>query len=369
MNWDDLIALAREQTTPFEVLVFVLVAGGALYLAAWGLYFLFLFARRKFALGQLPPQHWVVQRLEQGILVLSILTVCWTLAERHQLLERIRQQPCAAFSGPGADACCPYPVSAQACQLTIGLAAGQVSDVLGEVSSDGAAAQVLGSSAAAQLSQSPPATNWLLGLALTILLVSVLVIAGTRDLAQPVVEARDRRRILAVTISVGLLLANVPSWSVEALADAAAEAGGGGVRELPAAARQLTLEVRKEVSVVCAAASGVLPVSVAGPPGPRGEKGDPGIQGPIGLTGPEGPQGPVGPVGPSGPIGPTGPQGPEGPRGLPGAAAPRQPSTVTEASDIPMTVKPPLTTALDPDPNLPALAPSTATATGPTGLR
>jgi hypothetical protein len=333
---ETLSRVAREQASPFEVLVFVAAAALAIYASAWALYFSLLWSRRRLQIRRLPPESWCVRRFETALTALTVVTVLWTLGAKDALLERMRSQRCEPFaSTPSAPRdgakCCPPSLNESACGAAIGFSVAHLSDVLKDVGSDSAAREVLGAAAAEELSHEPlPSSITLLVLALSLLVLSVLVLAWTRDVDKADVESQERRRILALTFCIGLLLANVPAFGTEALAEAALNASHARHASGDDSHAGTTERLYKEV------ASAYCPAGPAGARGERGaegrrgdkgvkgDRGDSGAQGVAGVQGPQGEPGPSGRdglPGPPGERGLQGPVGPEGPRGPPGPSA------------------------------------------------
>jgi hypothetical protein len=338
----ELLRIAAEQRSPFEVLGFVLVFGLVLYVGVCAGYWVLVRVRRRFQLLGLSPEGWLAKRLDRLIAIATVVTIVWTLAEKHELLERIRSKPCSALAAASETSlprCCPHPIAGRACAVAIKLSVAHVADVLEDVGGDSAAEDMLGAAASEELSNVHTPVPVLLLVASALLLFGVLFTAWTRPLETTEFPDSDRKRLLALTFCLGLLLANVPSFTREALAETASSLGSpsGASAELTVRAELLAmistdLRCPNAMAVPCEAIAPVPgppglqgpagvrglqgapgPIGAPGPPGPRGEPGPPGNPGPQGVQGLRGLEGPRGVRGPIGPPGPRGERGPPGP--------------------------------------------------------
>ena len=247
------VELMREQTTPVEVLIFVVMVGLVLYATTWAVYYLLLVVlRRWLRVGQLPPHHWFARGVTGLILLATALIIAWTLAERQELLQKMRDEPCKAFAGAGGKVCCPMPMSNDACKVAVKMSAGVLADFLTDTGQTASAEAVYRAAydTASKEKGRPDAIPRLIRGALAILLLSTLVIAWTRDVTEPRVTSQERARLAATALCIGLLLLNVPLCTPEALAETATRLGHhAAVRPPPNRVEHLSDKLRKQLDI------------------------------------------------------------------------------------------------------------------------
>jgi hypothetical protein len=317
-----------EQTSAFEILVFVVACAACCYLTAAAVYRLFLALRRRGLTFELPrPVAWVADHLRHTIAIATVFMVVLTLAQKHELLERMAKKPCSEFVEPGAapasaSLCCAGILSDEACAAAIQMTVGHVNDVLGEANEPGSARHLMEAAATAETGTALLSGGVLAAIAGVLLVGSAILIAYGRSQEELATwDARTRQTLGALSLCVGLLLVHTPSLAAESLVAAAARHPSPALgREQTAAREGLRLILQRERSTQLCAQTPGAPTT----PALRGERG------------PAGPPGPAGAVGPAGPPGPPGPRG-DGTAPAAGALAP----STTILSRTPRLVTPP----------------------------
>ena len=281
MDLEEISRIAREQTSAFEIVAFVAVGAMVLYALAFALYRLFVDARRRLPLGGLSREHWISRYLERIVGVATVIVIGWTLEAKHSVLERVGTAPCADLAASRVS-CCPSPLDGALCDSALSLSAAHISDILAAEGSPDVSRRVLGTAVSEKVRGMPISPTSLVMIAAILMSVSIGVIAWTRELTRPTVEAAERRRVLFHVLCLALLLSNVPALSAEALTATAADIPlrpATGFDEMEAVSK-IRLKLR-ELRVTCAPARD----------GADGERGE------VGPSGPEGPQGERGPPG------------------------------------------------------------------------
>jgi hypothetical protein len=344
----DLLGLSL--TSPVDVLLFVIGIGAILWGTTWLAMRCIVALRTRFKWGTSEFWKRAARALDWVAPILTGAIVIYTLTVRKQLLDEIQSNPCSALmSSAAAPGCCPAPLnklSNTLCRSVVQLTAGETSDLLEDAGKDRCAEEVMATSATQSLEGRVDMSRVLASIAVGLLVVSALIYGFGQSIAtegngEPEEKQERQRRLVAVSLCVGLLLLQVPLLAAPTLGSLAQHAPRRALIPAHAVAYTHALEVLLATSAGEKGNPGDPgPPGAQGPrglPGERGELGAPGEKGPTGDKGPPGDKGPLGdkgpfgapgaggPAGGKGEKGDPGPRGEQGPRGLQGPPGPQGP--------------------------------------------